>query len=180
DRIKDIEQRLFKQICEQLSTSSRRLLETSAGIAEIDVLSSFAEAASVGNYCQPELQDSQILHIADGRHPVVEKSLEGKRFVSNDSIFEEGELIRIITGPNMSGKSTFLRQVALIVLMAQIGSFVPASEATIGLVDRIFTRIGAQDEIHAGQSTFMVEMIETALILQQSTRRSLRSEEHTS
>jgi DNA mismatch repair protein MutS len=173
DRIKDIEQRLFKQICEQLTTSSRRLLETSAGIAEIDVLSSFAEAASVGNYCQPELQDSQILHIADGRHPVVEKSLEGKRFVSNDSIFEEGELIRIITGPNMSGKSTFLRQVALIVLMAQIGSFVPASEATIGITDRIFTRIGAQDEIHAGQSTFMVEMIETANILNHATPKSL-------
>ncbi len=173
DRIKDIEQRLFKQICEQLITSSKRLLATSAGIAEIDVLSSFAEAASVGNYCQPELQDSQILNIVDGRHPVVEKSLEGKRFVSNDSVFEEGELIRIITGPNMSGKSTFLRQVALIVLMAQIGSFVPASEATIGITDRIFTRIGAQDEIHAGQSTFMVEMIETANILNHATPKSL-------
>lgn len=173
ERIKDIEQRLFKQICEQLTTSSKRLLETSKGIAEIDVLSSFAEAASLGNYCQPLLQDSQILSIIDGRHPVVEKSLEGKRFVPNDSIFEEGELIRIITGPNMSGKSTFLRQVALIVLMAQIGSFVPATEATIGITDRIFTRIGAQDEIHAGQSTFMVEMIETANILNHATPKSL-------
>lgn len=173
DRIKEIEQRLFKQICEQLSSSSKRLLETSAGIAEIDVLASFAEAASLGNYCQPELQDTQILHILDGRHPVVEKSLQGKRFVPNDSVFEEGELIRIITGPNMSGKSTFLRQVALIVLMAQIGSFVPASEAIIGISDRIFTRIGAQDEIHAGQSTFMVEMIETANILNHATPKSL-------
>lgn len=173
DRIKDIEQRLFKQICEQLTSSSKRLLETSAGIAEIDVLASFAEAASSGNYCQPELQDSQILHILDGRHPVVEKSLQAKRFVPNDSVFEEGELIRIITGPNMSGKSTFLRQVALIVLMAQIGSFVPASEAIIGITDRIFTRIGAQDEIHAGQSTFMVEMIETANILNHATPKSL-------
>jgi DNA mismatch repair protein MutS len=173
DRIKEIEQRLFKQICEQLTSSSKRLLETSAGIAEIDVLASFAEAASLGNYCQPELQDSQILHILDGRHPVVEKSLQGKRFVPNDSVFEEGEMIRIITGPNMSGKSTFLRQVALIVLMAQIGSFVPASEAIIGITDRIFTRIGAQDEIHAGQSTFMVEMIETANILNHATPKSL-------
>jgi len=173
DRIKEIEQRLFKQICEQLSTSSKKLLETSAGIAEIDVLASFAEAASLGNYCQPELQDTQILHILDGRHPVVEKSLQGKRFVPNDSVFEEGEIIRIITGPNMSGKSTFLRQVALIVLMAQIGSFVPASEAIIGITDRIFTRIGAQDEIHAGQSTFMVEMIETANILNHATPKSL-------
>jgi len=173
DRIKDIEQRLFKQICEQLASSSKRLLETSAGIAKIDVMASFAEAASLGNYCQPELQDSQILHILDGRHPVVEKSLQGKRFVPNDSVFEEGEIIRIITGPNMSGKSTFLRQVALIVLMAQIGSFVPASEAIIGITDRIFTRIGAQDEIHAGQSTFMVEMIETANILNHATPKSL-------
>ena len=173
DRIKEIEQRLFKQICQQLASSSKKLLETSNGIAEIDVLASFAEAASLGNYCQPELQDSQILHIIDGRHPVVEKSLEGKRFVPNDSVFENGELIRIITGPNMSGKSTFLRQVALIVLMAQIGSFVPASEASIGITDRIFTRIGAQDEIHAGQSTFMVEMIETANILNHATEKSL-------
>ncbi|MBE0685900.1 MAG: DNA mismatch repair protein MutS [Anaerolineaceae bacterium] len=173
DRIKDIEQRLFKQICEQLASSSKRLLETSTGIAKIDVMASFAEAASLGNYCQPELQDSQILHILDGRHPVVEKSLQGKRFVPNDSVFEEGEIIRIITGPNMSGKSTFLRQVALIVLMAQIGSFVPASEAIIGITDRIFTRIGAQDEIHAGQSTFMVEMIETANILNHATPKSL-------
>ncbi len=173
DRIKDIELRLFKQICEQLTTSSKRLLETSAGIAELDVISSFAEAASLGNYCQPELQDSQILSIIDGRHPVVEKSLEGKRFVANDSVFEDGEIIRIITGPNMSGKSTFLRQVALIVLMAQIGSFVPASTAIIGITDRIFTRIGAQDEIHAGQSTFMVEMIETANILNHATPKSL-------
>jgi DNA mismatch repair protein MutS len=173
DRIREIEQRLFKQICEYLSTSSRSFLETSSGIAEIDVLTSFAEAAALGNYCQPTLQDSQILSIVDGRHPVVEKSMLTKRFVPNDSIFEEGEIIRIITGPNMSGKSTFLRQVALIVLMAQIGSFVPATEATIGITDRIFTRIGAQDEIHAGQSTFMVEMIETANILNHATPRSL-------
>lgn len=173
DRIREIEQRLFKQICEQLSSSSKRLLETSKGIAEIDVLASFAEAAALGSYCKPELSDTQILRIENGRHPVVEKTLQGIRFVPNDSIFEDGEIIRIITGPNMSGKSTFLRQVALIVLMAQIGSFVPASKATIGITDRIFTRIGAQDEIHAGQSTFMVEMIETANILNHATSKSL-------
>jgi len=173
DRIREIEQRLFKQICEQLSTSNKRLFETSKGIAEIDVLASFAEAASLGNYCKPALTETQILAIENGRHPVVEKTLQGKRFVPNDSIFEDGEIIRIITGPNMSGKSTFLRQVALIVLMAQIGSFVPASKATIGITDRIFTRIGAQDEIHAGQSTFMVEMIETANILNHATAKSL-------
>ena len=113
------------------------------------------------------------MEIHDGRHPVVEHTLHGERFVPNDATFESGESVRIITGPNMSGKSTFLRQVALIVLMAQIGSYVPASSAEIGLVDRIFTRIGAQDEIHAGQSTFMVEMIETANILNNATRRSL-------
>lgn len=173
DRIRDIEIQLFKQLCEQLSHSSKRLFETATGIAEIDVLASFAEAASLGNYCKPELSNTQILNIENGRHPVVEKTLQGKRFVPNDSIFEDGELIRIITGPNMSGKSTFLRQVALIVLMAQIGSFVPASKATIGITDRIFTRIGAQDEIHAGQSTFMVEMIETANILNHATAKSL-------
>jgi DNA mismatch repair protein MutS len=104
---------------------------------------------------------------------VVETTLHGERFVPNDTIFEQGEVVRLITGPNMSGKSTFLRQVALIVLMAQMGSFVPAAKSRIGLVDRIFTRIGAQDEIHAGQSTFMVEMIETANILNHATPRSL-------
>jgi len=114
-----------------------------------------------------------VLEILDGRHPVVERYLSGERFVPNDTQFAEGERVRIITGPNMSGKSTYLRQVALITLMAQMGSFVPASSARIGVVDRIFTRIGAQDEIHAGQSTFMVEMIETANILHHATQRSL-------
>jgi len=114
-----------------------------------------------------------VLDIRDGRHPVVEKLLTGKRFVPNDTHFDEQERLHIITGPNMAGKSTIIRQVALITLLAQIGSFVPAREATIGLADRIFTRIGAQDEIHAGQSTFMVEMVELALILAHATRRSL-------
>jgi DNA mismatch repair protein MutS len=114
-----------------------------------------------------------VLDIREGRHPVVEQLLSGKRYNPNDVTFEDGEIVRIITGPNMSGKSTYLRQAALIALMAQMGSFVPAASAKIGLVDRIFTRIGAQDEIHAGQSTFMVEMIEAANILHHATERSL-------
>lgn len=173
ERIHEVETRLFRQICVELAQNAPRLLETARYLAELDVLASLAEAAALNNYVKPILSNDRILEIHDGRHPVVEHSLNGKRFVPNDSIFEDGEIVRVITGPNMSGKSTFLRQVALIVLMAQMGSFVPASSAKIGLVDRIFTRIGAQDEIHAGQSTFMVEMIETANILNHATEKSL-------
>jgi len=173
DRIREIEGRIFKQVCSQLAASSRPILETARSLAELDVLASLAETAALNGYVCPMVSADGILDIRDGRHPVVEHTLLGERFVPNDSVFEEGELVRIITGPNMSGKSTFLRQVALIVLMAQMGSFVPASSASIGLVDRIFTRIGAQDEIHAGHSTFMVEMIETANILHHATGRSL-------
>jgi DNA mismatch repair protein MutS len=117
--------------------------------------------------------DDPVMEICDGRHPVVETSLKSDRYVPNDVIFETGEIVRLITGPNMSGKSTYLRETALIVLMAQMGSYVPAASVKLGLVDRIFTRIGAQDEIHSGQSTFMVEMIETANILHHATPRSL-------
>ncbi len=173
ERIHEIELRLFKEICQQLSISIPRILDTARMLAELDVQAGFAEIASLENYVQPEITEDIALEIVDGRHPVVETMLHEERFVPNDIILETGECIRIITGPNMSGKSTFLRQVALIILMAQIGSFVPATKAKIGLVDRIFTRIGAQDEIHAGQSTFMVEMIETANILNHATSRSL-------
>ncbi len=173
ESIHDIETRIFRQVCEQLAGSSKRLLGTARAIAELDVLASLAEAAALGAYILPEVVAEDILEIHEGRHPVVEHYLKSERFVSNDAIFEEGERIRILTGPNMSGKSTFLRQVALIVLMAQMGSFVPAASARIGLVDRIFTRIGAQDEIYSGQSTFMVEMVETANILHHATNRSL-------
>ena len=125
-------------------------------------------------YIRPTLTQDDLLMIKDGRHPVVERMLDGGvRYVPNDTHFDSMSRIHIITGPNMSGKSTYIRQVAIITLMAQIGSFVPADEATIGLVDRIFARIGAQDEIHAGYSTFMVEMVETARLLSGSTRRSL-------
>jgi DNA mismatch repair protein MutS len=142
-------------------------------IARLDVLASLAEAAALNGYVKPEVVGEDMLDIHEGRHPVVEQLLISERFVPNDAVYDAEERIRIITGPNMSGKSTFLRQVALIVLMAQIGSYVPADAARIGLVDRIFTRIGAQDEIYAGQSTFMVEMVEMANILHHATNRSL-------
>ena len=173
DRIREIELRLFKEICATLSKSAFRLLQLARSLAQLDVLSALAETAALGGFTRPEVHEGSELEIHEGRHPVVEQSLHGDRFIPNDVIFEQGEIVRVITGPNMSGKSTYLRQAALITLMAQMGSFVPADSAKIGLVDRIFTRIGAQDEIHAGQSTFMVEMIEAANILHHATSRSL-------
>lgn len=173
ERIREIELRLFREVCAELSKSAHRLLETARALAELDTLAALAEASALGGYSRPEVQEGFGLDIQEGRHPVVEQSLRGDRYVPNDIHFEAGEIVRVITGPNMSGKSTYLRQAALIVLMAQMGSFVPAASARIGLVDRIFTRIGAQDEIHAGQSTFMVEMIEAANILHHATSRSL-------
>jgi DNA mismatch repair protein MutS len=173
ERIREIELRLFKEVCATLSKSAFKLLETARALAELDVLSTLGEVAALGGYTRPEIHEGSELEILEGRHPVVEQLLKGERYVPNDVVFEKGEIVRVITGPNMSGKSTYLRQTALIVLLAQIGSFVPADSARIGLVDRIFTRIGAQDEIHAGQSTFMVEMIEAANILHHATARSL-------
>jgi DNA mismatch repair protein MutS len=173
ERIHEIEARLFKGLCERLGGSAKKLLLTARIIARLDVLASLAEAAALNGYVQPEVVAEDVLDINEGRHPVVEQLMIAERFVPNDAFFETDERIRIITGPNMSGKSTFLRQVALIVLMAQVGSFVPADSARIGLVDRIFTRIGAQDEIYAGQSTFMVEMVEMANILHHASSRSL-------
>jgi DNA mismatch repair protein MutS len=174
EHIHEIELRLFKELCGQLAQSAETLLSTARAIASIDVLADLAEVAAKGGYICPEVVEEDVLEVVDCRHPVVEHTLpSGERFVPNDAVFEGGERIRIITGPNMSGKSTYLRQVALVVLMAQLGSFIPAASARIGLVDRIFTRIGAQDEIYAGQSTFMVEMVETANILHHATARSL-------
>jgi DNA mismatch repair protein MutS len=179
ERQLEVEVRIFKDICAQITAAAQRLLATARTLAYLDVITSLAEVALQRHYVRPVLSDDDRLEISNGRHPVVEQmplvDPDGltTAFVPNDVRMSKEELIHIITGPNMSGKSTFLRQVALIVLMAQIGSFVPADQARIGLVDRIFTRIGAQDEIHAGQSTFMVEMIETAAILAQSTNRSL-------
>jgi DNA mismatch repair protein MutS len=173
ERLIEIEQRLFKELCAQLSARSKALLSTARSIAQIDVAAALAEAAALQRYVRPELTDENALRIVGGRHPVVEQALSETRFVPNDVTFDEAARILVITGPNMSGKSTYLRQVALIVLLAQIGSFVPADRAQIGLVDRIFTRIGAQDDIATGQSTFMVEMVETANILHHATARSL-------
>ena len=173
EEIHTLEVRLYRELLRAIASYSQALLATAQALARLDVCAALAEVAARHAYVRPKLEAGDVLEIRGGRHPVVELWLRGERFVPNDTVFADGKRIHIITGPNMSGKSTYLRQVALIVLLAQIGSFVPADEATIGLVDRIFTRIGAQDEIHAGQSTFMIEMIETALILQQSTRRSL-------
>ncbi len=173
EEIHGIEVRLYRDLLRQIAAHVEALNRTARNIARLDVCAALADVAARNGYVRPLLSDEDGLEIRAGRHPVVEQLLKTERFVPNDTTFLNGKRVHIITGPNMSGKSTYLRQVALIVLMAQIGSFVPADEAHIGLVDRIFTRIGAQDEIHAGQSTFMVEMVETALILQQSTRRSL-------
>ena len=173
ERLVELETTLFKEICAQIAGAAARLLATARALAEIDVYASLAEVAMRYRYVRPQLNDDDAIQIVAGRHPVVELTLRDEPFVPNEVTLSSDELIHLITGPNMSGKSTFLRQVALIVLMAQIGSFVPAEAATIGLVDRIFTRIGAQDEISAGQSTFMVEMVEAANILAHATRRSL-------
>lgn len=174
EQILAIERRLFEELCAELGTHARRLLQTARAVAHLDVFLSLADVAVREGYVRPLLTEDDVLEIRSGRHPVVEKLLPGGvRYVPNDTRFDAQARIHIITGPNMSGKSTYIRQVAIITLMAQIGSFVPADEALIGLVDRIFARIGAQDEIHAGQSTFMVEMVETARLLSGSTKRSL-------
>jgi DNA mismatch repair protein MutS len=173
DRIREIEAELFREVCRKVGDHAPKLLGTARALGRLDVLAGLAEVAVRKGYVRPELVEEDILEIHDGRHPVVEEFLVGRRFVPNDAIYEDAERVRVITGPNMSGKSTYLRQVALISLMAQMGSYIPARSARLGLTDRIFTRIGAQDEIHAGQSTFMVEMVETANILHHATRRSL-------
>ena len=174
DQILAIERQLFEELCRDLSQHASSLLRTARAIAHLDAFLSLAEIAVREGYIRPELTEDDLLVVHAGRHPVVEKLLDrDMRYIPNETHFDSMSRIHLITGPNMSGKSTYIRQVALITLLAQIGSFVPADEATIGLVDRIFARIGAQDEIHAGQSTFMVEMIETARLLSGSTRRSL-------
>ncbi len=174
DRITDLETSLFQQICRQVAAAGERIMEIAVALAHLDVFSSLAEIAVRHHYVRPVLNDGNEVSIKQGRHPVVERTLEGAHFVPNDVFLsnDDSQLI-VLTGPNMSGKSTYLRQVALIVLLAQTGSFVPAEQATIGIVDRVFTRIGAGEDIAAGQSTFMVEMIETANILHNATPRSL-------
>jgi DNA mismatch repair protein MutS len=173
-RIAELESSIFRQVCRQVGDSGERILGIAAALAQIDVLSAFAEVAVRHGYVCPKLTADDSITIVNGRHPVVERALVDERFVPNDTYLsnQDAQLI-ILTGPNMSGKSTYLRQVALIVLLAQIGSFVPADSATIGLVDRIFTRVGLQDDLVTGQSTFMIEMVETANILNNATSKSL-------
>jgi len=174
EEILAVERRLFGDICQQVIQHSETLLTTARAVAHLDAFLSLAIVAVHQGYTRPQLTMENRLEIRSGRHPVVENLLQsGGRYVANETQFDVDNRIHIITGPNMSGKSTYIRQVAIITLMAQIGSFVPADEAIIGLVDRIFARIGAQDEIHAGQSTFMVEMVETARLLSGSSERSL-------
>jgi DNA mismatch repair protein MutS len=174
EAICQLEYRLFEEIRKRVSDETPRLQKTASAVAIIDILASMAEIADRYNYTQPIVDEGDEIIIRDGRHPVLERAGLSERFVPNDTQMDtQGHQLLIITGPNMAGKSTYLRQVALIVLMAQMGCFVPASEAKIGVVDRVFSRIGALDNIMKGQSTFMVEMMETARILNQATSRSL-------
>ena len=173
ERITELETRLFHNICNQVSESATQILSTANAISKLDVFVSFAEQSARSNYVRPELNHGDRIDIYKGRHPVVETTLNHGAFVPNDvRLSNSDEQLIILTGPNMAGKSTYLRQSAIITLMAQIGSFVPAEFASIGLVDRIFTRVGLQDDLAMGQSTFMVEMTETAYILNQATSKS--------
>lgn len=173
-RVVQLEYDLFCQLRDEVSSHVRRLKATAHCIAELDALCSLAEVADRNNYVKPQVYQGGIIEIKEGRHPVVEKVLSDNPFVPNDTWLDtEDNRIAIITGPNMAGKSTYMRQVALMVLMAQAGSFVPAESARIGLVDRIFTRVGASDDLASGQSTFMVEMSEVANILSNATPNSL-------
>ena len=174
ERVVALEYELFTALREEISAAAPRIQKTAAAVAEADALASFAAVAVRNNYCRPDVDESGVIEIKEGRHPVVERVLKDSLFVPNDTFMGEKEgRVAIITGPNMAGKSTYMRQVALIVLMAQMGSFVPAKFAHIGVVDRIFTRIGASDDLSAGQSTFMVEMTEVSDILHHATKNSL-------
>lgn len=175
ERVNKMENEFFVQLRADIAVhAAERILETAHALAEIDVYQGLADVAARQNYCRPTLNEEDTIHIIAGRHPVVEQAQSDTPFIPNDVNLSNHEAqIGIITGPNMAGKSTYLRQVALAVLLAQIGSYVPAESATIGMVDRIFTRIGAQDDLATGQSTFMVEMVETANILHHATPRSL-------
>ena len=173
EKIADLEAGIFRQLCQQIAAVSEQILATARAIAQIDALASLAGVAVRHGYARPTLTNEDIIDIKGGRHPIVEQSIGRDDFVPNDAYLcnRDNQLV-ILTGPNMSGKSTYLRQVALIILLAQIGSFVPADSASIGIIDRIFTRIGAQEDLAAGQSTFMVEMTEAANILNNATSRS--------
>ncbi len=174
DKLVSLEYDLFCQVRDQIAGQVLRIQKTAKAVAGIDVFASLSLVATRNNYVKPKINEKGIIQIKNGRHPVVEQMMRDDLFVANDTYLDNGKnKISIITGPNMAGKSTYMRQTALIVLMAQIGSFVPAEEANIGLCDRIFTRVGASDDLASGQSTFMVEMTEVANILRNATRHSL-------
>jgi DNA mismatch repair protein MutS len=177
DKIQTLERDLFAGVRRQVAAEARRIRQTAAALAELDVLACFSHPAAASHYCRPEISPDDELVIVQGRHPVIERIGDrnlGDRFIPNDLYMNSGsDLILVITGPNMGGKSTYLRQAALICLMAQMGSFVPAERAKVPVLDRIFTRIGASDNLARGRSTFMVEMTEAASILNTTTPRSL-------
>ena len=174
EKVINLEYNAFVKIREEIALNIKRLQQSAKVVSTLDVLSSFAQVAEDMNYCMPTVTNNGKITIKEGRHPVIEKMLGVGNFVPNDTILDKDEnRLAIITGPNMAGKSTYMRQVALITLMAQIGSFVPATEAEIGVVDKIFTRVGASDDLSMGQSTFMVEMMEVATILKEATENSL-------
>ena len=174
DKILALEAAIFAEVREFIAQRLDLIQQTAESVAALDVLCSYAVVSIENNYCRPMMANDSVIEIKDGRHPVVEKMVNEILFTPNDVYLDvKSNRLMIITGPNMSGKSTFMRQVAVIVLMAQIGCFVPASYARLGVVDRIFTRVGASDDLSAGQSTFMVEMTEVATILNEATRNSL-------
>lgn len=174
DKLTVLEYELFRRIRETIAAEVVRIQKTAKAIAGLDVFASFACVAEQNQFCRPKLNHKGTIDIKGGRHPVVEKMIQNEMFIKNDTFLDNGrQRISIITGPNMAGKSTYMRQTALIVLMAQIGSFIPADSANIGIVDRIFTRVGASDDLASGQSTFMVEMTEVANILRNATSNSL-------
>lgn len=174
DKLIVLEYELFREVRQKVADEVVRIQKTAKAVAQIDVFASLAMVAEQNNYCRPKLNEKGLIDIKDGRHPVVERMIQNEMFVANDTYLDNGSnRVSIITGPNMAGKSTYMRQSALIVLMAQIGSFVPAKSAKIGIVDRIYTRVGASDDLASGQSTFMVEMSEVANILRNATSNSL-------
>ena len=174
DRLEEAERAVYHRVCAQLAESAGAVSQVASAIAKLDVFTGLADAAVENGYVRPKLDLGNAIRVTNGRHPVVERVLDTGTYVPNDvDLSNNGARVMVLTGPNMAGKSTYIRQVAIITLMAQIGCFVPASDATIGLVDRIFTRVGLQDDLATGQSTFMVEMVETAAILNQATPRSL-------
>ena len=174
DKAKALEIKIFEELRQYAAGFTREIQQNAEALAEIDALCALADCASRYSYCRPHIDDSDMLVIKGGRHPVLDAAMQDSRFIPNDTILDgEENRMMIITGPNMAGKSTYIRQTALLVIMAQMGSFIPADSAVIGVTDKIFTRVGAADDISRGQSTFMVEMLETANILNNATPRSL-------